>query len=55
MRPTATDPSEPVLPEDSKILKIDRLRAPYNPESPVFIQEAMTLLELTELFKTRGI
>ncbi|GAA6624314.1 hypothetical protein [Scytonema sp. NUACC26] len=39
MRPTAFDPDIPVIRDDAKILKIDRVASPYNPESPRYIQQ----------------
>lgn len=42
MRPTAFDPEVPVLPDEAKILSIDRVASPYNPQSPVYIQQGLT-------------
>jgi hypothetical protein len=42
MRPTAFDPDVPVLPDDAKILSIDIVRSPYNPEFPLYIQQGLT-------------
>lgn len=42
MRPTAFDPEVPVLPDEAKILSIDRVASPYNPHSPVYIQQGLT-------------
>ncbi|MUG93156.1 hypothetical protein F7734_12230 [Scytonema sp. UIC 10036] len=39
MRPTAFDPDIPVIPDDAKIIKIDRVASPYNPEAPRYIQQ----------------
>ena len=39
MRPTAADPSEPVLPASAIIESVDRMKAPYNPDNPVYIEE----------------
>jgi len=41
-RPTAFDPDVPVIPEGAKIIKIDRLKSPYNPEAPEYIQQEMS-------------
>ena len=43
MRPTAFDPDVPVIPEEAKIISIDRLKSPYNPESPQYIQQGLSL------------
>jgi hypothetical protein len=39
MRATAFDPDVPVIPDDAKIISIDRLVAPYNPQSPNYIAQ----------------
>ena len=42
MRPTAFDPDVPILPESANILTIDRVKSPYNPENPQYIQSGLT-------------
>lgn len=42
MRPTAFDPEVPVIPAKAKILNIDRVASPYNPQSPRYIQQGLT-------------
>lgn len=42
MRSTAFDPDVPVLPDDAQILSIDIVTSPYNPESPIYIQQGLT-------------
>lgn len=42
MRPTAFDPDVPVLPEDAKILSIDRAESPYHPNEPRYLQQGLT-------------
>lgn len=42
MRPTAFDPDVPMLPEDARIVSIDRVQSPYNPQSPRYIQQELT-------------
>ena len=42
MHPTAFDPEVPVLPDEAKILSIDRVASPYNPSSPRYIQQGLT-------------
>ncbi len=41
-RSTAFDPDVPVIPDDAKIISIDRLIAPYNPKSPNYIAQNMS-------------
>ncbi|MBW4669555.1 MAG: hypothetical protein KME60_19595 [Cyanomargarita calcarea GSE-NOS-MK-12-04C] len=42
MRPTSFDPDVPVLPPDAKIISIDRVASPYNPETPRYIQQGLS-------------
>lgn len=42
MRPTAFDPDVTVLPDEAKIIAIDRVASPYNPKSPRYIQQGLT-------------
>jgi hypothetical protein len=39
MRPTAYDPDVPVLPDTAKIITIDRIASPYNPDAPRYLQK----------------
>lgn len=43
MRPTAFDPEIPVLPEAAVVLSIDRLKGPYLPQSPDYIEQNIAL------------
>lgn len=40
-RPTAFDPDVPVLPDEAKILAIDRLEGPFNPHQPRYLQQGI--------------
>lgn len=42
MRQTDFDPDVPVLPDDAKIVAVDRIASPYNPESPRYIQQGIS-------------
>lgn len=42
MKPTNFDPDLPVLSPTAKIIKIDRLKSPYNPSNPIYIQQNIT-------------
>ena len=55
MHPTAFDPEEPVLPEQAKILTIDRLAGPYNPQSPCYIQQGLTWETMQPLLLEVGV
>ncbi|WP_019501534.1 hypothetical protein [Pseudanabaena sp. PCC 6802] len=39
VRATAFDPDVPVIPDNAKIVGIDRLAAPYNSRSPNYIEQ----------------
>ena len=43
MTATAFDPDIPVIAPDSKIISIDRLASPYNPDNPEYIEPGLTL------------
>lgn len=49
VHPTAFDPDVPILSIDAKILQIDRLASPYNPENPRYIQQGLTWQEMETL------
>jgi len=53
--PTAYDPDIPVLPESAKIVSIDRLRGPYNPTAPEYLQQGLTWDELVVLLEAVGV
>ncbi len=55
MRPTAYDPDVPMLPEAAKILKVDRLQAPYNPNQPHYLQQDLTLEQMLQLLDRTGV
>ena len=50
VRPTAFDPEIPVLPETAVIESIDRLKGPYSPQMPEYLEQGITLADfLTRL------
>ncbi|NJL85905.1 MAG: hypothetical protein HC886_07875 [Leptolyngbyaceae cyanobacterium SM1_1_3] len=55
MRPTAFDPDVPVLPQDAKIVEIDRLRGPYIPTDPQYIAQGLTWAEFETLMAEVGL
>jgi hypothetical protein len=42
VRPTAFDPEVPMLPETAQIIAIDRLKSPYTPQSPIYLEQGLT-------------
>ena len=55
MRPTASDPEVPVLPDDAKIISIERVASPYNPNSPSYIQQGLTWETIQPLLLDAGV
>ena len=55
MRPTAADPEIPVLPDEAKIISIDRVASPYNPDSPDYIQQGLTWESIQPLLLEVGV
>ncbi len=55
MRPTAFDPDVPVIPDDAKIICIDRVASPYNPQAPRYIQQALTWDDMQALLTDVGV
>lgn len=49
MRPTAFDPDVPVIPQEALIISIDRLKSPYNPESPQYIEQGLSIEAMQSL------
>ena len=54
-RPTASDPDVPVLPDKAKIIKIDRVASPYNPETPRYIQQGLSWDNMQVLLSEVGV
>lgn len=46
---TAFDPDIPVIPVDARIINIDRLEAPYQPDTPRYLQRGLTWEQMQEL------
>lgn len=55
VRPTNFDPDIPVIENDAKIISIDRLVSPYNPDRPQYIQQGLTLAEMEQLLLKSGV
>lgn len=54
MRPTAFDPEVPVFSDEAKIIKIDRVASPYNPEAPRYIQQGLSWENMQPLLSQVG-
>ncbi|MGK7962608.1 DUF7734 family protein [Crocosphaera sp.] len=50
MRPTEFNPDVPMLSENAEILSIDRLKSPYNPNDPSYIEKGLTWQQMESLW-----
>lgn len=55
MRPTAFDPEVPMLPETAQIIAIDRLKSPYTPQSPIYLEQGVTWEQMQVLLNQVGV
>lgn len=55
VQPTAFDPDVPVLPEHAQIVAIDRLKAPFDPATPHYIQQGLSWQQMESLLTEMGI
>lgn len=55
VRPTAYDPEIPTIPEGAEIERIDRLKGPYTPEAPDYIEQGINLAAFTEKMTENGL
>lgn len=55
VRSTASDPDVPVLPEGAKIISIDRLYSPYNPNNPRYLQQGLSWETMRSLLSEAGV
>jgi len=55
VRSTAFDPDIPVLPEGAKIISVDRLAGPYNPNNPRYLQQGLSWETMQSLLSEVGI
>ncbi|MFS8118096.1 MAG: hypothetical protein ACMG55_06330 [Microcoleus sp.] len=55
VRSTASDPEIPVLPEGAKIVSVDRLESPYNPNNPRYLQQGLSWETMRSLLSEVGV
>ena len=55
MRSTAYDPDVPVLPDTAKIITIDRIASPYNPDAPRYLQQDISWQDMQVLLSEVGV
>jgi hypothetical protein len=55
VRPTASDPDVPMLPEDADIQSIDILKGPYSPAEPQYLQQALSWPQMLSLLEAAGV
>ncbi|PZD71564.1 hypothetical protein C1752_06184 [Acaryochloris thomasi RCC1774] len=53
--PTNFDPDMPVLPEQARILTVDRLMGPYNPAEPQYLQRGLSWPEMQAVLAAEGL
>ena len=54
-RSTASDPEVPVLPLSAKIVSVDRLQSPYNPNNPHYLQQGLSWETMQSLLSEAGV
>jgi hypothetical protein len=55
MRPTSFDPDVPVLPPEAKIITVDRVASPYNPDAPRYLSQGLTWETMQQLLLDAGV
>lgn len=51
MQPTNPDPDIPLISEQATIIRIDRLKSPYNPNHPDYIEQGLNLEDMERLLE----
>lgn len=49
---TAFDPDVPLIPETAKIISIDRLASPYQPEAPQYLQTQISWSDMQKILNS---
>ena len=55
MRPTAFDPDVPTIPETATIKTVDRLRGPYQPASPEYLERHISWSDFSDRLTAAGL
>jgi hypothetical protein len=55
MRPTATDPGDPVLPSTAKVTGIDRIKAPYMPSKVEYLEQDVSWQDFQQRLDKAGL
>ena len=55
MGATAYDPDIPVIAPDSRIVSIDRLASPYDPNNPQYLETGLTLAAIEPILSAMNI
>lgn len=55
VRSTAFDTDVPMLPASAQIISIDRLKSPYNPTNPQYIEQGLTWETIQPLLAQVGV
>jgi hypothetical protein len=54
IRATAFDPDVPMLPAQAQILSIDRVESPYQPDSPRYLEQNLSLEQMEKRLQEFG-
>lgn len=55
LRPTAPDLDQPVLSPTASLLSLDRLRAPYQADRPIYLERDLTPAEVEPRLQAMGL
>lgn len=55
IQPTNPDPDIPIISNEAVIISIDRVKSPYNPSQPNYIQQGLNLEQMESLLKEVGL
>ncbi|MCU0550804.1 MAG: hypothetical protein MUC48_15765 [Leptolyngbya sp. Prado105] len=55
MNPTSFDPDTPILPDSAIVQSVDRLKSPYNPNNPRFVEQGLSWGEFQRLLDAVGV
>ena len=55
VHPTAYDPNIPVIAPDSQIKAIARVKSPYNPSNPEYIETGLTPAEMEQILDSMNL
>lgn len=54
-QPTNPDPDIPVISDEAAIISIERVKSPYNPSQPSYLQRGLSLEAMESLLEDEGL